>query len=51
MTTATRAVREQGFQPLECDIPKELTISEYRKRRRPPIERPRRRRLADLLRR
>jgi hypothetical protein len=51
MTTATRAVRDQGFQPLECDIPRELTIAEYRKRRRPPVGRPRRRRLAALLRR
>jgi hypothetical protein len=52
MTTATRAVREQGFQPLECDIPRELTIAEYRKRRQPAISRrPRRRRIADFLRR
>ena len=34
MTTATRAVREQGFQPLECDIPAELTIDQYRDSRR-----------------
>jgi hypothetical protein len=53
MTTATRAVREKAFQPLECDIPSELTIAEYRDRRRPPVERrrPRRTRLSSLLRR
>jgi hypothetical protein len=53
MTTATRAVRDQSFQPLECDIPNELTIAEYRDRRRPPsARRPRRRRrIAALLRR
>ena len=47
MTTATRAVREQGFQPLQCDIPVELTIEEYRDRRRREGagRRPRRRRL------
>jgi len=41
MTSATRAIREQGFEPVECDIPPELTIAEYRSRRR---ERPRERR-------
>jgi hypothetical protein len=54
MTRATRAVREQGFEPLECDIPPELTIAEYRSRRRVrPRERRRqpRSRLAALLRR
>jgi hypothetical protein len=52
MSTATRAVREQGFQPLECDIPRELTIAEYRKRRQRLAARsPRRLRLAALLRR
>jgi hypothetical protein len=52
MTRATHAVREQGFQPLHCDIPVELTIDEYRdRRRRPSPRRARRRRLAGLLRR
>jgi hypothetical protein len=53
MTTATRAVREQGFQPLECDIPAELTIDQYRdsRRRRAGMRRPRRRRLTSLIRR
>jgi hypothetical protein len=41
MTAATRNIREQSFQPLECDIPPELTIAEYRSQRR---ERPRERR-------
>jgi hypothetical protein len=41
MTAAKRAVREQSFEPLECDIPPELTIAEYRSRRR---DRPRDRR-------
>jgi hypothetical protein len=41
MTAATRTVREKGFEPLECDIPPELTIEQYRSRRR---ESPRRRR-------
>jgi hypothetical protein len=45
MTTATRAVREQGFQTLECDIPSELTIAEYRTRRRRAATRRARRRL------
>jgi hypothetical protein len=52
MTTATHTVREKGFKPLECDIPSELTIAEYRDRKRPNTRpRTRRRRLADLLRR
>jgi hypothetical protein len=33
MTAATRTVREQAFEPLECSIPEELTIAEYRSRR------------------
>ena len=54
MTAATRTVREHSFQPVECDIPPELTIAEYRSQRR---ERPRDRRrqgksrLASLIRR
>jgi hypothetical protein len=53
VTTATRAVRDQGFQPLECDIPAGLTIDEYRNRRRPRAKKtqPRRRRLTALIRR
>jgi hypothetical protein len=41
MTASTRSVREQGFEPLACDIPADLTIAEYRSRRR---DRPRDRR-------
>jgi hypothetical protein len=54
MTTAKRTIREQGFEPVACDIPPGLTIAEYRSRRR---ERPRDRRrysrprLASLIRR
>ena len=33
MSTTTRTVRDQAFEPLECDIPEELTIAEYRNRR------------------
>ena len=33
MTAATRNVREQAFEPLECSIPDDLTIAEYRSRR------------------
>ena len=45
MTTATRAVREQSFQPVQCDIPAELTIDQYRSSRRAAVQRRRRRRL------
>jgi hypothetical protein len=55
MTTATRAVREQGFEPVQCDIPAELTIEQYRSSRRAAVRRRRekdsRRRLAGLIRR
>ena len=51
VTTATRAVREQAFQTLQCDIPAELTIAEYRNRRRSRDRRARRRRIAALIRR
>jgi len=51
LTTATRAVREQAFQPLECDIPTGLTIAEYRSRRRRRERRSQRRRIAALVRR
>jgi hypothetical protein len=45
MTDTTRTVREHGFEPLECSIPAELTIAEYRNRRTgevPPPRAPRR---------
>jgi hypothetical protein len=54
MTAATRTAREHSFQPLECDIPPELTIAEYRSKRRDrPRDRRRqaRSRLASLIRR
>jgi hypothetical protein len=57
MTTATRTVREQAFEPLECSIPEELTIAEYRDRRAgevapaPPERRPPRLSLRKLIRR
>jgi hypothetical protein len=40
-----RSVRDQGFEPLECSIPAELTIAEYRSRRagEGPATRPERR--------
>jgi hypothetical protein len=42
MNAAPRIAQAHSFQPLECDIPPELTIAEYRSQRR---ERPRERRL------
>jgi hypothetical protein len=54
MTSATRTGQAHSFQPLECDIPPELTIAEYRSQRH---DRPRDRRryarprLASLIRR
>jgi ribosome-associated protein len=33
MTDPRRSVRDLGFEPLECSIPVELTIAEYRNRR------------------
>ena len=54
MNAASRTAQAHSFQPLECDIPPELTIAEYRSRRR---DRPRERRryarpkLASLIRR
>jgi len=33
MTPTTRTVQDQAFEPLECSIPEELTIAEYRNRR------------------
>jgi hypothetical protein len=59
MTAATKTVRDQGFEPMECSIPPGLTIAEYRDRRRQsegsePKQAPRpqasaRRRLAGLI--
>ena len=58
MSATTRTVRDQAFEPLECDIPEELTIAEYRNKRTdgvPPPTRPVRRsptrRLRSLIRR
>ena len=57
MTETTRTVRDQAFEPLECSIPDELTIAEYRTRKtgrvsaaRPERRSPRRR-LGKLIRR
>jgi hypothetical protein len=44
VTTATRAVREQGFQSVQCDIPADLTIAQYRSSRRAVAARRRARR-------
>jgi hypothetical protein len=33
MTAVTRRLQDQAFEPLECSIPEELTIAEYRSRR------------------
>lgn len=33
MTPTTRRIQDQAFEPLECTIPEELTIAEYRDRR------------------
>jgi hypothetical protein len=57
MSATTRTVRDQAFEPLECDIPEELTIAEYRNKRAggTPVARPARRspkqRLRNLIRR
>jgi hypothetical protein len=57
MTAATRTVREQAFEPLECTIPEDQTIAEYRSRRAgevspsPPERRSPRLRLLKLIRR
>ncbi len=34
MTATTQTVRDQGVMVVECDIPAELTIAEYRASRR-----------------
>ena len=41
MTDTTRTVREHAFEPLECSIPDELTIDEYRNRRNGEVSPPR----------
>ena len=57
MTETTRAVQDQAFEPLECSIPVELTLAEYRSRRagRAPTarveQRSPKRRLRNLIRR
>ena len=51
MTTATQAVREHSVHTVHCDIPADLTIAEYRDRRRRRPKRRRRNPLAGLLRR
>jgi hypothetical protein len=38
MTETTRAARDHAFEPLECSIPEELTIAEYRNRRTGEVE-------------
>jgi hypothetical protein len=46
MTATTKAVRDQAFLPLECDIPAGMTLAEYRARRTAPAQvRGRRRRI------
>jgi hypothetical protein len=35
MTATTQSVRDQGFLPVECDIPDGMTLREYRARRTP----------------
>jgi len=49
MTATTQTVRDQGFLPMECDVPPGMTLAEYRARRartarRRLVPRPRRRR-------
>jgi hypothetical protein len=57
MSATTRTVRDQAFEPLECDIPEELTIAEYRNRRTGvvpptrPVRRSPKQRLRTLIRR
>jgi hypothetical protein len=45
MTATTQTVRDQAFLPLECDIPQEMTIAQYRAKRLPRETRARRRRM------
>jgi hypothetical protein len=49
MTETTQTVRDQGFQPLECDIPEGMTLGQYRASR--PRRPSRRRRMLRLRRR
>jgi hypothetical protein len=57
MTETTRTVHDHAFEPLECSIPVELTVAEYRSRRNGQVSRARterrspKRRLRDLIRR
>ena len=46
MPPTTETVRNQGFLPLESDIPPGLTIAQYRARRARPERRRRRPRMA-----
>jgi hypothetical protein len=48
MTAITQTVRDQGFPPMECDIPQGMTLAQYRASRARPG---RRRRLPRLRRR
>jgi hypothetical protein len=34
MTPTTQTVRDQGFLPLQCDVPEGLTLREWSSRRR-----------------
>ena len=47
MTTTTQTIREQGVMVVECDIPAELTLTQFRARR--IAAKPRRRRIRGLL--
>lgn len=47
MTTTTQAIREQGVMVVECDIPTELTLTQYRARR--VAAKPRRKRIRGIL--
>ena len=57
MSPTRRTVRDQAFEPLECDIPEELTIAEYRHKRTGgvpptrPVRRSPKQRLRSLIRR
>ena len=39
MTAITETVRDRSFAPLECDIPPEMTMDEYRARKPQPASR------------
>jgi hypothetical protein len=49
MTATTQTVRDQGFLPLECDIPDGMTLGQYRARRLRPRRRLARRALSRRL--